>query len=55
MTKKPNNGVFLSLCIILMDAMAGVEGELAAAVGYQQVILSCNPVGSSKIVCVLLF
>jgi len=36
-----------------MDAMAGVVGELAAAVGYQQVILWCNPVGSSKIMCVL--
>ena len=37
-----------------MDAMAGVVGELAEAVGYQQVILWCNPVGSWEIMCVLL-
>jgi len=36
-----------------MDAMAGVVGELAAAVGYQQVILWCNPVGVENKVRVL--
>ena len=53
LTKTTINGVFLSLGIILMVAMAGVVGELAEAVGLLQVIIRCRPVGSSKKVCVL--
>jgi len=51
--KKPYNGVFSILGISLRVQMAGVVGELAVAVGYQQYYLKGRPVGVKNNVRVL--